>query len=503
MGLLSQTTDYTDLDFDALRWRLQNLIRSVFPTWTDFNVANFGNVLLELFAFVGDVLVFKQDNQARESRLLTATQRKNVLALCKLLGFRPAGAAAATAIEVFTLATAPTADVRIPRGTTVRSASVTEPIAFQLLADVVITAGASPPIATGSVEHSAPQDELVAATGLPGQEVVLPATPYLDGSADVTAANGTYAEVLNFLASTAVDRHIVVLVDQNDRATLRFGNGINGALPSGTITARYKIGGGAIGNVNADTLTKLDGGFTDAHGNPVVITVTNPQPATGGAERQTIAQIRALAPESIRVLSRTVSREDFEVNARRLPAVARALMLTSNEEPGIAENAGILFVIPRGGGLPTPALKDAVRRQVTVVFPSTLTFQVAVQDPVYRAVDVQATVFLRQGANAGVVRAAIQHALAAFFAISLPDGTPNPQVDFGWNLNDANGDPVGQIAFSDVFNVVRDVAGVRKIGDQPDAFLLNGARRDVVLARREFPVLGQVELRNGATGQPL
>jgi hypothetical protein len=210
-----------------------------------------------------------------------------------------------------------------------------------------------------------------------------------------------------------------------------------------------------------------------------------------------------LAPESIRVLSRTVSREDYEVNARRLPEVARALMLTSNEDAGIAENTGILFVIPRGGGVPSPALKDAVKQQVTVVFPNTLTFQVAVQDPVYLRVDVQATVFLRQGANAKVVRAGIQKALASFFAVSLPDGTPNPTVDFGWNVKDANGDPAGEVAVSDVFDIVRDVAGVRKIGDGPDDFLLNGARADLLLGTREFPALGQVTLVSGDTRQPL
>jgi hypothetical protein len=62
-----------------------------------------------------------------------------------------------------------------------------------------------------------------------------------------------------------------------------------------------------------------------------------------------------------------------------------------------------------------------------------------------------------------VVRAGIQKALADFFAVSLPNGTPNPAVDFGWNV-EANGDPAGEVAVSDVFDVVRDVAGVRKIG---------------------------------------
>src|SRR5215510_13233649 len=192
MGLLAQATDYTDKDFDSLRLRLQSLVRSVFPDWTDFNVANFGNILLELYAFVGDVLTFYQDNQARESQLLTATQRKNLIALTKLLGFRPAGARAATVEEVFTLAATSAADILLPKGTQVRTASVTEPVTFQLLGDVVIPTGASPPIATGTLEHSESQDELFASTGLPNQEVALPATPYLDGSAEVTAGNGDY-----------------------------------------------------------------------------------------------------------------------------------------------------------------------------------------------------------------------------------------------------------------------------------------------------------------------
>jgi len=503
MALLAQATDYTDKDFDSLRLRLQNLVRSVFPEWSDFNVASFGNVLVELYAFVGDVLTYYQDNQARESRIATATQRKNLIALCKLLGYQPSGARAATVDATFTLAATPAADVRIPVGTQVRTASITDPVAFQLLSDVTIPAGTAPAMAEGTLEHSEAQEEPFVSTGLPNQEVVLPASPFLDESALISAGNGDYTEVSSFLASTATDRHLTVVVDQNDRATVRFGNGVNGAIPSGTITIRYKTGGGATGNVNAGTLTKLEGSFTDDAGNPVTVAVTNPQPASGGTDRQTLAQIRVLAPESVRVLNRTVSREDFEINARRLAEVARALMLTSNEDTGVAENTGILYVIPRGGGLPSQALKDAVEQQVTVVYPSTLTFQVSVQDPVYLSVDVEAKVYLRQGANAATVRMAIQKALEDFFAVSLPDGTPNPSVDFGWNLKDAEGNPAGELALSDLFDAVRDVAGVRKIGDGPDDFLLNGAREDLSIGVREFPALGAVSLLNGDTGLPL
>jgi len=186
--------------------------------------------------------------------------------------------------------------------------------------------------------------------------------------------------------------------------------------------------------------------------------------------------------------------------------VARALMLTSNEDPSIGENAGILYVIPtsdRPGALPTPALKNLVKKQVTEVYPCTLTFQVSVQDPVYRVIDIVARVFLRQGYGPGDVRDRIRKSLSAYFRVTEPDGTPNPLVDFGFNVKDAEGNPVGEIAWSDVFNVIRDTPGLRKMGDSRLDLTLNGLPTDVVLNLREFPVLGSVTLRNGETGELL
>ncbi|MCP4677001.1 MAG: t4-like baseplate wedge, partial [Deltaproteobacteria bacterium] len=53
MSILSPQTDFTDVDFDSLRLRLMSLITSVFPEWSDFDTAAFGNILLEMYAFVG------------------------------------------------------------------------------------------------------------------------------------------------------------------------------------------------------------------------------------------------------------------------------------------------------------------------------------------------------------------------------------------------------------------------------------------------------------------
>ena len=39
--------------------------------------------------------------------------------------------------------------------------------------------------------------------------------------------------------------------------------------------------------------------------------------------------------------------------------------------------------------------------------------------------------------------------------IELAAGTPNPDIDFGFNVRDVEGNPAGEIAWSDVFNVIR------------------------------------------------
>lgn len=501
MSILPPSVDYTDKDFDALRARLIALVRSAFPDWSDFSVASFGNLLIEMYAFVGDVITYYLDAQARESRLSTATQRKNVIALARMLGFRVEGARAARATVRLSLAEPAATTVTLPAATIVRTQEVTAAVRFQLLAAAVFPSG------TRSVEAIAECSEshtqLFDSRGLAGLDLPLDRTPYLDGSVIAAAGNGAYNEVESLLGSGPNDRHFVVLVDQNDRATLRFGNGVNGAPPTGTITVQYKTGGGAIGNVDANRLVVVEGVFVDATGRAVRVIATNPAPAEGGTDRQSVASAKQLAPESLRALTRSVAREDFEIHARAVPGVARALMLTSNEDRSIPENSGVLYVVPENGGLPTPALKNIVRRQVTEVYPCTLTFQVSVQDPVYRFVDVEARIFLRQGASPGVVRDAVRANLREMFRITRADGTPNTLIDFGFNVRDAEGNPDGEVAWSDVLDVIRDTAGVRKLGDGPFDLKLNGLPADVKLALKEFPVLRNVTLIDGDTGRLL
>lgn len=497
------TIDYSDKDFDSLRSRLINLIGSVFPDWTDFNVSSFGNILMELYCHVGDVLGYYLDAHAIESRIATATQRRSLIALAKLLNYTPGSATAAQVVCTISLSSPPTsADVVFPAGTIVKTAEVTDPIEFQLLTEVSITV--SPPISEvdGTFEHSKTFTEYYTSTDAPSQEIVLGSTPFIDDSEDISASNGSYTKVDNFLSSTSSDRHYMVIVDQNDRATVRFGNGVNGELPVGTITGVYKTGGGSDGNVAAGSITRIVGNFYDG-ATQVFPTVTNDLAASGGGPRDTVEEIRNDAPQSIRAINRTVAREDYEINAKRVSGVQRALMLTSNEDSRIAENAGNLSIIPVGGGTATQTLLDDVLTMVTVTYPNTLTFSVSVVAASYLTVNIQATVYLASGQSGSVVASRIQTNLAAYFALENADGSENENVGFGYDYEASGQGVAAEIPYSDIYNVIRDTTGVYKIDDGIGSVLLNGEASDLTIGVDQFPVLGTVTLINAATGGSL
>lgn len=80
---------YIGKDFESLRDLLIDYSKTYFPnTYTDFSNESVGMLLLELSAYVGDVLSFYTDVQLRESLLSYAKEKKRVIALAKDRGYK-------------------------------------------------------------------------------------------------------------------------------------------------------------------------------------------------------------------------------------------------------------------------------------------------------------------------------------------------------------------------------------------------------------------------------
>lgn len=496
MTLIRPSVDYTAKDFDALSERLFNIIPSAFPDWTEDQIANFGNLLVEMFAYVGDVLLFYQDNQARESRWSTALLRRSIISAAKLVGYQPRGASGAQATLTVRLASIPVGNVTFAVGDRFSTADTAKPVIFQVLSQTVIAAGSNPPVGFLVVENSTSVSDALLSTGLPHQSFVLTGSPYIEDTLSITADDGVYTIVDDLLESSATARHAVVSLDENSRLHVTFGNGIAGAIPVGTITFNYRTGGGSAGNVARGTIVKALQSYSDSFGNTAIVTVVNASNAGGGSEIQTVESIREDVPRQLRVLTRTVCREDYEIVASRVAGVARALMLTRDEKPTIQENRGILYVVPEGGGVATQALLTAVTKMWTVDFPKTITFKPLALSAVYLMVDITTRIHVRRGHQPAVVGAAVKKALADFFAATAPDGSRNGNVDFGYYMD-------GALAWSDVFNVIRDTPGVRKIDDGLGDLVINGNSDDLVVPPERFPLLGEVVVINAETGAAL
>jgi len=510
MSLITPNLDYTDRDFDSLRFRLQGLIRTVFPQWTDFNVANFGNILSEMFAYVGDTLHYYQDNQSAEAFWPTLTQRISAIRQGALINFTLRGAASASGSLTVSLPyTAPVGQtLPIPEGTRVSTSDPEGPKMFRVTQDYSLAAGQSISVEIEQAELVGPQQFV--SNDEPNQEIVLQRTPYLDDSIVISAANGAYSQVDTLLEAKPTDRVYRVMVDQFYRAHVIFGNGKTGEIPQGNISITYKVGGGLDGNVEPGSINILmDTLFFSPSGESAPASVTNPSELSGGADAMTVEEAKLLAPASLRTLNRSVSRDDFAYVAQTVRGVARAMLVTANEYGGLQENTGKLYVVAQGLRLssgrikpasPSLTLRSTIYSKIVDDYPPTTTFSFEVLGAEFLDIAVYARVYLRQGASESTVGADIRSALDDFFAAQLSNGLANGNIDFGANLKNAQGTIVGEMAWSDVFNAVRDITGVRKIDEGQNGFLLNGLRRSPTLSPIQFPRLLSVTLVNADTG---
>ena len=81
--------NYINKDFTSLKNSLMNYAKTYFAdSYRDFNETSPGMMMIEMSAYVGDVLSFYIDQQYREMMLPLAEERKNVINMGKMLGYK-------------------------------------------------------------------------------------------------------------------------------------------------------------------------------------------------------------------------------------------------------------------------------------------------------------------------------------------------------------------------------------------------------------------------------
>jgi hypothetical protein len=185
-------------------------------------------------------------------------------------------------------------------------------------------------LAWAPLAHLDPAAPGLAASALPGDALLVRTARAVSTLTIKVDGAGPWTEVPTLLSSGPDDRVFRVEIDDQGDATVVFGDGTFGQRPSETakVTATYRVGGGAMGNVGPDLLVVPSP--PEGIELPWLDSVTNPLPAVGGRDLESRDHARRFAPATFRQPLVAVTAADYEAAALDLkaadgqPAIQRA-----------------------------------------------------------------------------------------------------------------------------------------------------------------------------------
>jgi hypothetical protein len=326
--------DYTTRDYTSIREDLISLIKDFSPNWKNRDPADFGMTILEGFSYMGDLLNYYIDRAANEGFIGTASQRDNVLAIAKILGYKPTLSTAATV--TLTLQNSTAGALTVPAlsrfaNTSISSASSNQ-IIFETDAEVIVPAKVG--LVNGSITVSATQgityasEAVGTSSGVTNQVFQLKNTPVIEGSISLVVGGINYVEVPYLIDYSGYDPVFSTYTNADGITYILFGDNISGRVPpnSAAIVATYRVGGGAEGNVQPDTIKSVISVTvpTGISCSNQYIDANDSGAATGGADEETTDSIRINAPLSVRALNRAVSISDYSALTVQVNGIAKA-----------------------------------------------------------------------------------------------------------------------------------------------------------------------------------
>jgi len=303
---------YTAREFATILEALEEYVRAARPElWTDFFESNLGQVLIEIVAYVGDVLSFSIDRVGQEVNISTAKRYASALRFAESVGYRPAGPTPATVdIKVQDYDTSnPTPDqLTIAKGTRVSAGQ----LVFETTRDWVFPAGTTD--VTFTVVEGVEFEDTFTSVGIPNQEFTSTQTNVADGSWSVFVNGIEWEEVSNLL-NAQTENVYRVRYDNDNRIIVLFGDGTYGNIPpdGADVSIRYRTTQGAAGAIAGNTINQQ---ITGILGIPpltstVTLNVTNPGASSGESDRESLAHLRRFIPLFIRSVDKAITQQDY------------------------------------------------------------------------------------------------------------------------------------------------------------------------------------------------
>ena len=414
--------DYTSRDYLSIRDDLLALIPTFAPQWTNRDPADFGIVLLQMFAYMGDLQSYYIDRAGNEAFISTASKRSSILRHASLLDYQPTQSTPAIVQLTFTNNSNPAASIVVPAKSRVATTTTVSGENAQIIFETntaITVPGGSAPNNTASViatQGFTIENEIVTgqATGQPNQVYPLENTSVIEDSVSVTIDGVVYEKTQYLIDAPGTTPAFTTVTDADGLTYVQFGDNIGGRIPplNKTIYATYRVGGGTEGNVSAGSLTEILTGFSSG------LTVTNQSAAAGGEDPESTDSIKVNAPLSLKSLNRAVSLSDYASLTLQVSGIAKANATSE------AYSSVIVYFAPFGDrgvesdNVTPTAIFSALRTNVANYLQgkAPANTSVTIAPPSYVAVDIKLAVTVlpqyRQSSIQAAVTSAINEILA-------------------------------------------------------------------------------------------
>lgn len=372
--------NYTAQDYWSIKDRLRDIIKQKFTNdFNDLIESSLAIMLVELYAYLGDLLSFKMDQNINEVFIDTVTEVDNAFRLAKLVGFQATPPIAARAMISATINNVQATDLTIPGGLSLKLVSNDREITYELFPadsnnnpiydeDIYITAGSLTNTAIIGVEGRTYR-EVYTGSGEAGQIIQLPFRPVIYDSIRVNV-DGIRWQRVDFFTDSQPRREYRVEFDSDYRAFVTFGDNTAGMAPSGgsKVEILYRVGGGVIGNVITGAINIQRNVNLDGFDFNVPVSFFNYTKGEYGYDGDGLDDIRTKLPVWIQTQDRCVTGGDYKAYADLFVTpfhgqVGKATAVLRNY--GCAANIIDLYILAVDGAIGLQRASDELKADLT------------------------------------------------------------------------------------------------------------------------------------------
>ena len=384
------------LDFQGIKTNFKSYLQAQ-DQFRDYNFEGSGlNVLLDLLAYNTYYNSFYLNMVAAEAFLPTAQKRNSVVNLAKSLNYTPRSVTSASisGTATLTLTSSPTS-ITIPRYTSFTGSVDGVAHNFLNINSVIVSPTSGVYSSAMSLRegryinrrytvnlNDVEQRFLIPNTNVDTSTLTV---SVLNSSVDSTTR--TFSKIDNLVEITSTTQVYYIEEAEDGQFEIKFGDGVFGvALDAGNIVVlEYLVSNGSSAN-DIESLT-----YADAIAGITTITFVASDPAAGGADRETVSQIKFNAPKSYEAQNRVVTSEDYKTLLLKQPNVNSVVVWGGEDNDPPSYGKVYIAVKPTAGEVLTATEKQNL---ITgVINPKKmLTISHEIVDPEYLYITINSTV---------------------------------------------------------------------------------------------------------------